>query len=476
MKQERGILLPIASLNTEYGIGDLGPAAYKFADYLHDKDYDYWQILPLTFCGYGDSPYNPLSSWAGFPFLISPELLYKNKLISKADLESSRLKSTSQIDYESVYKTKGELLEKAARNYLAIHPIEDFIAQHAPDAKPFIAFICLQELYGNTAWFTWAKKTRKYSEELYQNLLVQYQERMYHAAALQAIFREQVSALKAYLNGLGIRLIGDIPLYVSYESADVWANQQNFLLDENGKRLYMAGVPPDAFSDEGQLWGNPIYNWAEMEKNGYSWFTRRIISALAWYDLLRIDHFIGIVNFWQVDGDSTNAIDGKWVEGPAEKLMHRLMELGANNRLIAEDLGILTDRVNSVRDAYGLPGMIILQFCFDNQVPQTDSFPPNKIIYTGTHDNDTLLGWYLEAETKTPDRINNLKQYFLKQGLINNEKELTRNTICPLMLKAIFSTPCKVAIVPYQDVLALDSKARINTPGTALGNWRWRLQ
>lgn len=473
--QERGILLHFSSLATPFGIGDLGSSAYQFADYLHQHQQRYWQVLPLNYCGYGNSPYNPLSSFAAFPYLISPELLYQKGWLSKAELQAAYLPEASIVDYEAVYCNKDQLFAAAIPRYLAERDITIFIDSHSQDLKPFMAFITLMQLYNNSAWYLWNPEHKQYSDHLYLDLMQKYPQMMQYAAALQAIFWEQFGELKQYLKEKNIALIGDMPLYVAYESADVWANQQYFALDDNGNRTLVAGVPPDAFSSDGQLWGNPVYNWQKLQSDSYHWFNRRIGNALKYYDHLRLDHFIGFVNYWEIEAAEETAINGKWVQAPAEDYFDQLIQIYPKESFIAEDLGILTQQVCEIRDKYSFPGMIILQFCFDERIPDIAAFPADKIIYTGTHDNDTSLGWYENYICQHPQSREHLLAYLLQNAYIQSAEDLSAKNISHLLIRIGYDSPCRIVIVPMQDILSLDTAARMNIPGTATGNWTWKM-
>ncbi len=473
--KERGILLHISSLPSKYGIGDIGPSACEFVDWLARNGYKYWQLLPLNYCGYGNSPYNPLSSFAAFPYLISPELLYEQNLITKQELEAAELPDSNQITYEAVYRAKDVLFSSAIETYLAKNDIEEFISSEASWLKPFMAFITLVELYQNSAWYRWDASHKSYSEELYQDLYRNYTRRMKSAAALQAIFSVQYTALLTYIKNAGISLIGDIPLYVAFESADVWANQSLFSLDHIGDRIMVAGVPPDAFSEEGQLWGNPVYLWDRMAKDDYHWFKARIAKALTYYDYLRLDHFIGYVNYWEIPAAEQTAIRGRWVKARPEEFFASLVQHCGADRFIAEDLGILSHEVCHIRDSLGFPGMIILQFCFDEKVPDIAAFPADKLIYPGTHDNHTTRGWYENYVLANPDTRKHLTQYLIQNGYIDDPSELNADNIASFLIQIACTSPCITAIIPMQDVLGLDDTARTNIPGTALGNWQWRM-
>lgn len=471
MKQS-GILLHISSLCTEYGIGDLGEAAYLFADYLHEKEHSFWQILPLNYCGYGDSPYNPISAFAWNPYLISPDLLVSDNLLEETKLK--RLPDSQMVDYNMVYKFKDPLLRSAARNYLESHDINAYIEENAWHLKPFLCFYILRKRFGHGKWSCWPYKYRAYSETLYQELASEAE--LLEAAALQAIFEDQLLRLREYLQSKGISLIGDIPLYLSYESSEVWAHQELFDLDQNGQRLSIAGVPPDAFSATGQLWGNPIYLWDKLQESGFELFERRFEHILSCIDLLRLDHFIGYVNYWKVPCPAAimpeTAETGSWVRAVPEAFFEKICGRFGTERFIAEDLGILNQDVCQIRDSLGFPGMIILQFCFEESVPDVQGFPADRFIYTGTHDNNTTLGWWKELPPNSPSRLN--LSIFCKRFLPHHDLPNNYN-IHKIMTDVARLSGCERMIIPLQDILGLDTDARMNVPSTALGNWQWRL-
>ncbi len=471
MKQS-GVLLHISSLCTDYGIGDLGPGAYRFAEYLAEHDHSFWQILPLNHCGYGNSPYNPISAFAWNPYLISPELLVLDNLLEKEALKT--LPKSQMVDYEQVIKLKQPMLQAAAQKYLESNDIDAYIEANAWHLKPYLCFLKLKDLNSNGKWYTWPSGQRTYSETLYQEHADDQDLRV--AAALQAIFEDQFSRLKSVLLSQGIQLIGDIPLYLSYESAEVWAHQELFDLDDKGRRLSVAGVPPDAFAAAGQLWGNPIYLWERLQASGFELFVRRFGHILQYIDLLRLDHFIGYVNFWKVPCPAAEISDsaetGSWVRALPEAFFTRISEQFGTERFIAEDLGILNQDVCQIRDSLGLPGMIILQFCFEESVPEVQYFPADRFIYTGTHDNHTTLGWWKDLPPNSPSRLN-LSVFckrFLPQYDLPNESNVNE-----IMIEVAQLSACQRMIFPLQDILGLDDDARMNMPGTALGNWQWRM-
>lgn len=474
--KKSGILLHISSLATEYGIGDLGPAAYRFADYLKNNAHSYWQVLPLNHCGYGNSPYNPISAFAFDKFLISPELLFAEGYLSEQELSDAKLPAGNMIDVQAVIKSKGKVLELAAERMLQDTDIDQYIEANAWHLKPYLAFCIISEVQQSSEWYLWPKPYRQYSDELFLKLGQDYKDRLRILAMLQKVCEDQLTRLKSYLSQSGIALFGDIPIYLSYESAEVWAHQELFELDQDGRRLSVAGVPPDAFSVTGQLWGNPIYRWDRMQENGFELFVRRFAHILKYIDLIRLDHFIGYVNYWKVPCPEArmpeNAEGGSWVRACPEAFFDTILSHFPLEAFIAEDLGILNEDVCRIRDSYGFPGMIILQFCFEDSVPEVQSYPSERFIYTGTHDNQTTRGWWESLPENSPSRLNLAvfcKRFLPQCGLPNADN------VHQILIEIARISACERYIVPMQDVLGLDDDARMNIPGTALGNWQWRL-
>jgi 4-alpha-glucanotransferase len=489
MNQRKGILLHLSSLPGEYGIGDLGYEAYQFADWLTANAYSCWQILPVYHTGYGNSPYNPISAFALNPCLVSPELLYEDGLVNLPDLNAAKLPRGTRIAYDSVIRSKHKLLEIAADNYIANNDITEYIESNALYLKPYMAYLSLARLYGDTNWQSFRPEHRRYSESLYRSLYGKFKRSMDQTAAGQVIINDQLQRFKAFLASRNLTLIGDMPLYLSYESSEVWANQDLFLLDGQGNRLQVAGVPPDAFSCDGQLWGNPLYRWDKMRETGFSLFQRRISHALEYLDLLRLDHFIGYVNYWSVPCEidprsgtpvlPATAMEGEWLKAEPETFFEAMTQSFDTKRFIAEDLGILNPEVCRIRDDNGFPGMIILQFCFEEGIPDVSSYPASRYLYTGTHDNPTLREWYEELSDDSPSQRNLLafireNPHLFDPALVSGPK-LERN-VHKLMMAIALSSGCGTVIFPLQDVLGYDSSARMNVPGTALGNWQWRLE
>jgi 4-alpha-glucanotransferase len=483
-----GLLLHITSLPNEFGIGDLGPSAYQFADYLAENGYKYWQILPLNQTGYGNSPYNPLSAFALNPYLISPELLYEDGLIDLPDLMSAKLPVGNQVPYESVYRLKDILLKKAGMNYLSDMEIYDYIESNALHLKPYLAYKTLCNLYGDNDWHLFQPEHKQYSDALYETLFRQYSRFILTCACSQALVKDQLHRLKDYLNSQGLLLIGDMPLYLSYHSAEVWSNQHLFDLNAFGERLNVAGVPPDAFSSDGQLWGNPLYNWGLIAESGFKLFSQRITSALSYLDIMRLDHFIGYVNYWSVKCPfdqyghpilPADAKQGSWQRAKPDGFFSNLRDSFPPESFIAEDLGILNDEVCRYRDHFDLKGMIVLQFCFEEGVPDPSSYPRNRFIYTGTHDNPTSREWFESLASDSLSR-SNLINYVennraLFAGLALDSEESIATSISKIMCIIAKSSGCENVIIPVQDVLG-DGSLRMNVPGTALGNWQWRMK
>lgn len=480
-KQSRpqGILLHLTSLSGEFGCGGLGKEAYDFLDYLKAEGYTHWQILPLNYPGYGDSPYNPISSYAGNPFLIDPVKLQQEGLLTLKDLDKARLPNSGQIHFKHLYTSKLKMLRSAYvqfRSKRRITDLTDYLEREAYWLKPFIIFSYLKEQYKNRSWQLWKHEHRFYSEALFQQLYKKTPDCLLFHVFMQFSFDRQLLELKQYSLQQGIHIIGDLPLYVSLDSSDVWSRPDLFELDAAGNPLRVAGVPPDAFSETGQLWGNPLYRWDKLQEEGFDWWKHRLNKAFIFADSLRLDHFIGLVNYWAVDAKDKSAVNGKWLPGPRQAFFDSILKVFPAECFIAEDLGILTDEVNAIRNQYGFPGMIILQFCFQHDHNDVLSFPENKIIYTGTHDNQTTRGWFLrnEKEGKPDNRF--LEAYLRRINFLSEQENLTADNVSQLLIRLAHASPCRLSMIPMQDILSLSDKARLNIPGTALGNWRWRLK
>ena len=465
-----GVLLPISSLPSKYGIGTLGREAFRFVDRLAMAGQKYWQVLPVGPTSFGDSPYQSFSAFAGNPYFIDLERLIEEGLLSREDVESCDWGSdSSDIDYEKLYNNRFVILHKAYHACDFEHDKEyrKFLKKSRYWLDDYCLYMALKFYFGGREWLAWEKNIRMYHKEAvrhYQKLL---SDEINFWKFCQYKFYVQWKKLKKYANSQNIKIIGDIPLYMALDSADVWAHSDLFELDERKKPIHVAGVPPDCFSEDGQLWGNPLYNWKQMKKNGFQWWEERMRSNAALYDVIRIDHFIGIVNYWSVPAGNDTAINGRWKKGPGKKLTDVIKKATAGSEIIAEDLGVVGPNVRKLIEKTGWPGMKILQFAFDGD--ETNEYLPhnfkttNCVVYGGTHDNETMVGFFRD---KTEKEIKYLKKYFM----ISEKKQI------PLaMLRAGYASIADTAIFQMQDILGLDNSARMNFPSTVGTNWRWRM-
>lgn len=476
MKPRRsGILLHVTSLPSSFGIGDFGPGAYRFADFLSSAGQGLWQILPLTrssaVCGH--SPYCSYSAFAGNPLLISPELLLSDGLLSESDLKNHPVFSDSKVDYEAVSSYKYGLLRLASQMYRMRSEsecqYEAFCRENSFWLDDYALFIALKEQFNEVVWSDWPRELRDRSNGVLGEASGRLQERIYEEKFYQYLFFKQWRALKDYCLQRGIQIVGDMPIYVSYDSSDLWSNPDVFDLDDQKKPNFVAGVPPDYFSSTGQLWGNPVYRWDRLKESGYAWWIKRLEHSLKLFDLIRLDHFRGFVGFWQVSRWETTAINGSWVQAPAKDFFSTLLKHFPELRIIAEDLGIITPDVREVINAFGFPGMKLLIFAFGEDLPTNPYIPhnhtKNSIVYTGTHDNNTIKGWFRkEAGQGDKERL------FRYLGREVDESEVSWEFV-RMAMASISDT----AVIPMQDILGLDEEARMNTPATTYGNWEWRL-
>ena len=471
-----GVLLHITSLPSPFGIGDLGPEAYRFADSLSEARQKYWQVLPLnpTDPGSGNSPYSSPSAFAGNTLLISPELLVESGLLTEGDLAPVPFFPQGRCDYPSVTSYKARLFQQAYQRFRTRATekasFEEFCAKQSVWLDDFALFTVIKNLHGGKVWADWEEGLRDRMPEELKRQAHLLSSAIEEQKFLQFLFFEQWFALKGYCRQKGISLIGDIPIYVNYDSADVWTHSDLFKLDGERRLSCVAGVPPDYFSKTGQLWGNPIYRWDFLEETGYQWWLERMGHNLELFDLLRMDHFRGFVAYWEVPKEESTAINGKWVEAPAHRFFTTLLRRCPEGCLIAEDLGLISQDVIEVMNRFGFPGMRVLQFAFDGDLANhpylPHNFVPNCIAYTGTHDNNTLLGWF-ENEANPEEKLRLFR--YLGRNLPN--QELPRELIRLLMMSA-----ADTVIIPMQDLLGLGQEARMNRPSSASGNWEWRLQ
>lgn len=475
-ERNAGVLLHISSLPSPFGIGDVGPSAYQFADFLENTHQKVWQILPLnpTEAAQGNSPYSALSSRAGNPLLISPEVLAEEGYLADEDLTESRLPDSSAVDFEAAWKSKKTLLERAFQNYKA-HPervddeLDNFIAGNAIWLDDFAIYMVLKERFENQPWYTWPEDVRNREQAALDKVKTEHHEQIRWIQWQQYLFDKQWKNLRKYCNDRDIRLLGDIPFYVSYDSADVWANRELFCVDADGKITGIAGVPPDAFSEEGQLWGMPVFNWNALQSQGYQWWIDRLARNIALFDLVRLDHFRAFADYWQVPGGEKTAINGGWKTGPGEDFFTKVEAALGQLPFIAEDLGEISPEVYLLRDRFNLPGMKVLQFAFDENMPQSDHIPHhykyNFVAYTGTHDNNTTKGWYRELASSGIDE--HIENYL--------GKPVSEETVAAELARLVFGSVAKTAILPIQDILNLDETAKMNLPGSNGNNWSWRL-
>ena len=468
-----GILLHPTSFPGRFGIGDLGAEAFRWVDFLAGACQKLWQILPLGPTGYGDSPYQCFSAFAGNPYLISPEKLVEDGLLSADDLRMLPAFPAHTVDYGPVIQFKLQMLDKVYANFRRgaagglRAEFEAFKDAHASWLDDFALFMALKESQGGAVWSTWAPELVSRQPAALAAARAQLAEAVESQRLRQFLFFRQWSAVKAHANRAGIKVIGDIPIFVAYDSADVWANPGLFYLDEHGQSTAVAGVPPDYFSATGQLWGNPLYRWDVLKQTGYAWWIERFRATLAFVDIVRLDHFRGFEAYWEIPAGMPTAEGGQWVKGPGADFFTALQSVLGALPIIAEDLGVITPEMLALRDRFGLPGMKVLQFAFSADA--TDPFlphnyPHNCVVYSGTHDNDTTQGWY--ARTSTEHERDFARRYLGRDG----------RDIAWDFIRLAFASVADMAVAPLQDVLNLGAEARMNLPGRPSGNWGWRYQ
>lgn len=464
-----GLLLHPTSLPGPFGIGDLGPAAYSWIDALVHARQKWWQILPLGPTGYGDSPYQCFSAFAGNPFLVSPHFLTQDDIINQADLDAIEFPETA-VDFGPVIAFKNRLLTRAWENFQAgrgagLRPaFDEYCQQQASWLDDYALFMAIKDAQGGKSWQDWPTNLRRREPAALTHARGRLAASFGSHKFRQFLFYRQWQDVKKHAHERGIRIIGDIPIFVSGDSADVWANPQLFMLDAERKLTVVAGVPPDYFSATGQLWGNPLYNWPALSATGYAWWIARLRSTLELVDVIRLDHFRGFDAYWEIPAGKPTAQEGRWVKAPGTQLLQCLREALGGLPLIAEDLGIITPEVEALRDDFGLPGMRILQFAFGGGADNPylpHNFTRRTVAYTGTHDNDTTHGWFATAPDHERDYV---RRYLGRDGA----------DIAWDFIRAAWSSVADYAIAPLQDILDLDAGARMNWPGRPAGNWSWR--
>jgi len=472
LQRSSGVLLHVSSLPGKYGIGDFGQEAYRWVDFLDSAGVQYWQILPLNPTGYGNSPYQGLSAFAGNPLFIDPVQLTTLGLLSDADISAHPRFRVRKVDFNKVIAWKRHVFEKAYRIFLKTKPpaltraYKHFQQENQEWLYDFTLFMALREHHGLKSWKEWPRPLRLRHKQALAEFSQNHQQDIGLHAFLQFIFARQIAALKAYANEKGIQIIGDIPIFMGYDCADVWAYPKLFDLDKERLPNAVAGVPPDFFSATGQLWGNPLYRWDAHKKESFAWWTRRVSETLKTVDIIRLDHFRGFAGYYRIPADEDTAENGKWAKGPGFSLFNALKKNIGTLPFIAEDLGVITPDVIELRDHYNFPGMRLFQFSFwDNADHEflPHNYPVNCVAYTGTHDNDTTVHWYktLPAHEKR----------FCRSYLGNHTADIARE-----MIRTIWRSNARVAIAPMQDFLRLGGWARMNLPASTIGNWLWRLQ
>lgn len=469
LKRSSGILLPISALPSPHGIGTLGKAAYNFIDFLAEAQQSWWQILPVGPTSYGDSPYQSFSTFAGNPYFIDLDTLVEQGLLEKSELTGIDWgKSRRYVDYEKMYASRFELLHLAAERGLKKYSAEfrAFLSENSSWLPDYALFMAVKKHFGMKAWSEWPEEAiRLHRPEAVEKYALKYRDCIEQLEFIQYLFFSQWHELREYARKKGIGIIGDLPIYVAMDSADVWAAPEYFLLDENSIPTDVAGVPPDYFSEEGQLWGNPLYDWDAMKKDGYGWWIRRVDGSARLFDALRIDHFRGFESFWAVPYGEKNAVKGRWLKGPGMDLVGRLTSWFSNVRFIAEDLGILTPQVREMLKESGLPGMKVLEFAFDPSEPSSylpHTYGINCICYTGTHDNAPLVQWLEEA---SPEEIGFAEEYLGQDD----------GDLCWSIIRGGMRSVAVLFVAQLQDYLELGAESRMNTPGTLGLNWQWRL-
>ncbi|MGH7772678.1 MAG: 4-alpha-glucanotransferase [Candidatus Binatia bacterium] len=470
-----GVMLHITSLPSPYGIGDLGPWAYRFADFLAETRQRYWQILPLnpTSCAYGSSSYHSYSAFAGNPLLISPELLLREGMLTQEDLDEVPSFRNKRVDYPAVTEHKARLLDKAYQRYqgrLTLdHEFERFCGENTEWLEDYALFLALKAHFNGVIWRDWPGELRDRREEAIGEWKMKLREQIVREQFFQYLFFKQWSALRQYCDGKNTLIIGDLPIYVSYDSADVWANPKIFKLDGEKRPTAVAGVPPDYFSSTGQLWGNPVYRWDVLRATRYAWWLRRIQQNANCFRCLRLDHFRGFVSYWEVPASEATAMNGRWIRAPAEDFFATLVEQFPGLSILAEDLGLITPDVDEVVRYFGFPGMKVLLFAFGDDLAthpyKPHNYNENCVAYTGTHDTNTVQGWF-RSEAGPEGR----KRLFRYIG-----REVPQKEVHWEMIRLAFMSVADTAIIPMQDLLGLGEEARMNRPSTAEGNWEWRF-
>jgi 4-alpha-glucanotransferase len=468
-----GVLLHVTSLPSPFGIGDLGPGGYRFADFLAASGQRLWQMLPLSPTDpiEGNSPYSSPSAFAGNPLVLSPERLFEDGFLAKDDLASTPAFDPKRVDYPAVIDYKRRLLDVAFKRFASTgdrHEFKGFLQRNSHWLEDFALFSALKEHFKGRVWSDWPPEMRDRKPGALESMRKQLATEIEKQRFVQFLFFKQWHALKAYCNQRDILIVGDLPIYVSYDSTDAWADSQIFKLKPDKKPTHVAGVPPDYFSSTGQLWGSPVYNWEVCKSTGFKWWLRRMEHVLSFYDIVRIDHFRGLVAYWEIPAGNKTAVNGAWIDVPSKDFFDTMIRRFPDFPIIAEDLGEITPEVRAIMEHYAFPGMKVLLFAFGSDDPGhpylPHNFEPNFVVYTGTHDNDTARGWF-ENGASPKDRAR-LSRYV--------GREVTADSVHMEMMRLAMASVAETSITPMQDVLGLGQEARMNLPGVLEGHWQWR--
>ena len=472
IERSAGILLHVISLPGAYGIGDLGPAAYEFIDWLHAAGQKWWQVLPLGLPAQFNSPYLAQSSWAGSPLFVSLDLLAAAGDLRSEEIRAARVKNSARIDYRPVHLSRNRLLPLAAQRFFArndrreMRRYNDFCLRNRSWLDDWALFAGARSRFGHKPWWRWPAEMARHSRSALERFSREQSPLVEAGRYVQFRFFEQWEKLRGYAGKRGIKIIGDVPIYAALDSADVWAAPQLFKLKPDGQPRFVAGVPPDYFSRTGQLWGHPVYDWKRHASTGFKWWISRLRAALALADVVRIDHFRGLEAYWEIPAPARNAVKGRWAKGPGASFLQAVFRALGDAPFIAEDLGVITPGVRALKERWDLPGMHILQFAFGGDLRRNTHLPhmntAQSVVYTGTHDNDTSLGWYRKAPSAER------RAFRLYTGNAGQDAHRA-------MIRAAYCSPASLAIIPVQDVLGLGSGARLNRPGINEGIYLWKL-
>ena len=469
-KRSSGVLMHITSLPGQFGIGTFGKSAYEFIDFLEETKQTYWQILPLTTTSYGDSPYQSFSAVAGNLNLIDFSLLKEDGLLEESDYANVNFgENPEKVDYALLFEERRPILEKAvantSKNSEVLAEIEKFEAENSSWLADYAEYMAIKESFGYKSFIHWDEDIKKGEQAAREKYRTELQDSIRYYTVTQYFFFKQWLALKEYANEKGIKIIGDMPIYVSADSVEMWTMPELFKVDANNEPLYVAGCPADDFSPTGQLWGNPIYDWEKHKEQGFSWWIYRVQESFKIYDVLRIDHFKGFSDFWQIDKDAENAVNGTWEAGPGIELFQKIKEQLGDLPIVAENLGFIDTKAEKLLDDSGYPGMKILQFAFpgEDNLDRPHHYTQNSVAYTGTHDNDVVNGWY--------EKLSESERKLVSEYLNRRDDE----TITEAMIRGIYSSVSDYAIVTMQDLLDKDATSRMNVPSTVGGNWEWRM-